>query len=1357
MLRKFTQLVFLLTVTAIASFGQNQTVFLPWCQGITYHWGTANNQYYTAIEQVSLLQGTSVLYNKPADGFQNDAQRTGEWGNYGHIINNPNNAVELVAGATYTLAVSLSTNQGYGETYWNAWLDFDNTKTFEATEVFSSTPIRCRHSGNTTPSSQETVTFTIPCNAQPGLTRIRIKNAEWTGELTPARGCENNNSTYRYGETEDLYVRIVTPTMLVADFIVPTNLWAGAPAIIFNSFPGQANYSWDKGNGVDFVGTNYQTVFPAGGTYNVTMIASNCLGTTSVTKAVTVRSIPQPPEADFVASRNVITEGDEITLFDLTLYGPNKWDWEITNRDDATYLQDNRHIRGGQAFNNSYFHPVFRMNSVGEFDVKLTSYNIVGVGMRGKARYIQVDPFSDFLLGVGVTQTELSSGRILDGGGLDRNYPSGNFDGNPNKNRLLIKPCGAEEITLTIEKLMLGSSAHKFMVWDGDDRNGTPLHPEDGFTRDNILLPRTLVAKSGSMYIEFDARATGSSEGIIANFSTKFGTTNKPIPFFVQEFPTQAYTKAEVFFKGGVTNLFGLNKVRWLVDNFEVAPAQITGDRMYYEFPEAGEYNVCLDVKSCAGDSIFCRKVNVIDPTGRTSLDFFASDDRPERGQNVVLNGVTDKANRFQWQIVPATYSINSGNLLSKYPNVSFNEPGAYSISLRAWNTFDSASSTRFLVKNNYVIVIDPCTPLAFESSEDVTNNRLRVIDNKNQVIFSHTSTGGNSYRSFLLAGNPVVNLTFGATYTIDMFRETTADTVSRAIYIDYNSNGIFESNELVLHQVKSRDQTASATFTVPSLENAYNGTTRLRTIVAYGTTNELNACGPGILAEYKDYRVSLNQNAVPPVITLNGDDTINLEVNASYTDIGATASDIIDGDISSSIQTQSNLDINQPGIYFTRYDVRNSSGVFAQTKFRQILVSADRTAPLLSLNGNLTDTIEVNSGPYKDEKGVAFDNVDGDLTSLIEVFGTVDHTQLGVYTLTYSVKDVQGNEAQATRTVYVVDRTAPEFVFSSTERVQLGKFWFDQTTVRDNYWPLNQIDFRVEIGMNGPVRWDQPGQYPITYRATDGSGNTAVKSRVYEVNDFIAPTILLNTPDTIRVAVKTNYNRITPTIFDNYYDNNQLTISFNENVNVNVLGMYVETYIVSDPAGNTTTKRRFVNVVDEIAPQIAGTDFCTQLGVDFNPMAGLIITDNYYTQAELLPLVTIASSNVNVWFEGIYHITYRVTDPSGNISNFLNRNVTVSEMCEVITSVNQTDANASVVVYPNPSGGLFTLAVRNGMGSLANVEVYSTLGARVYAAEINGADKLSIDLSGETSGVYMIKMTLSSGEQLTQRVILNQ
>ena len=63
------------------------------------------------------------------------------------------------------------------------------------------------------------------------------------------------------------------------------------------------------------------------------------------------------------------------------------------------------------------------------------------------------------------------------------------------------------------------------------------------------------------------------------------------------------------------------------------------------------------------------------------------------------------------------------------------------------------------------------------------------------------------------------------------------------------------------------------------------------------------------------------------PTITLVGSSTINIEEGDSYTDAGASASDEVDGDISSSITTSGYVDTSKPGTYTLTYSVTDAAG----------------------------------------------------------------------------------------------------------------------------------------------------------------------------------------------------------------------------------------------------------------------------------------------------------------------------------------------------------------------------------------------------------------------------------------------
>lgn len=78
-----------------------------------------------------------------------------------------------------------------------------------------------------------------------------------------------------------------------------------------------------------------------------------------------------------------------------------------------------------------------------------------------------------------------------------------------------------------------------------------------------------------------------------------------------------------------------------------------------------------------------------------------------------------------------------------------------------------------------------------------------------------------------------------------------------------------------------------------------------------------------------------------PPVITLLGDNPLNLSVGDAYVEPGATAIDDVDGDISGSIVIDSSaVDTTTPGSYEVTYDVSDSAGNAATQVIRTVIVS---------------------------------------------------------------------------------------------------------------------------------------------------------------------------------------------------------------------------------------------------------------------------------------------------------------------------------------------------------------------------------------------------------------------------------
>lgn len=158
------------------------------------------------------------------------------------------------------------------------------------------------------------------------------------------------------------------------------------------------------------------------------------------------------------------------------------------------------------------------------------------------------------------------------------------------------------------------------------------------------------------------------------------------------------------------------------------------------------------------------------------------------------------------------------------------------------------------------------------------------------------------------------------------------------------------------------------------------------------------------------------------PVITLVGASTINLNVGQSYTELGATATDVEDGDLTSSIVVDaSNVNTNVANTYYVSYNVTDSDTNTATQVLRTVIVSSavDTTLPVITMiGGNVT----INIGEtYTDQGATATDNIDGVITEDIVVFSNVNTNVVGSYIVTYNVQDAAGNNAtQITRTVTV-------------------------------------------------------------------------------------------------------------------------------------------------------------------------------------------------------------------------------------------------------------------------------------------------------------------------------------------------
>ena len=102
--------------------------------------------------------------------------------------------------------------------------------------------------------------------------------------------------------------------------------------------------------------------------------------------------------------------------------------------------------------------------------------------------------------------------------------------------------------------------------------------------------------------------------------------------------------------------------------------------------------------------------------------------------------------------------------------------------------------------------------------------------------------------------------------------------------------------------------------------------------------------------------------DTIAPVITLIGSSTVNLLLNDTYNDAGASALDNVDGDISANIIVVNPVDTSIADTYVLRYNVVDSAGNNASEITRTVIVNtpSDNTAPVRS---NASPSSSLSSG----------------------------------------------------------------------------------------------------------------------------------------------------------------------------------------------------------------------------------------------------------------------------------------------------------------------------------------------------------------------------------------------------------
>ncbi len=349
------------------------------------------------------------------------------------------------------------------------------------------------------------------------------------------------------------------------------------------------------------------------------------------------------------------------------------------------------------------------------------------------------------------------------------------------------------------------------------------------------------------------------------------------------------------------------------------------------------------------------------------------------------------------------------------------------------------------------------------------------------------------------------------------------------------------------------------------SVNSAVDGTY----VVTYNVTD---AAGNAATEVTRTVIVS-SDDLVAPIITLVGASSVTVNLNDSYVEPGATASDNVDGDITANIIVDdSNVDTSIVGVYTVTYNVVDAAGNNATEIQRQVNVIDPSN--VIVKNGGFDNAIVPTEWVLQEGAGT-ITIVDGELV--------VEGIAPGA---AYQPRLVQGDLVLVPGTQYKLSFDA-RVAEARSITVQLGELlsgapWFN-TFTDDTIVPLTTTMGTHEIVFTASANAANSGDLIFALGAGVSTTVTFDNIAITEITDAdIAPVITLLGDANVVISVGDSYVDAGVTAQDNLDGDVTANVIINNPVDETTAGTYIVTYDVTDSDGNAAAQMtRTVNVVE--------------------------------------------------------------------------------------------------------------------------------------------------------------------------------
>ncbi|HPO17460.1 MAG TPA: DUF5011 domain-containing protein [Candidatus Hydrogenedentes bacterium] len=357
----------------------------------------------------------------------------------------------------------------------------------------------------------------------------------------------------------------------------------------------------------------------------------------------------------------------------------------------------------------------------------------------------------------------------------------------------------------------------------------------------------------------------------------------------------------------------------------------------------------------------------------------------------------------------------------------------------------------------------------------------------------------------------------------------------------------------------------------------------RLPAGVVMDAENEPNFESSGV-------ETSVLLDRTPPVISFIGPNPQVIECHGELVLPEVQALDFVDGVVPVQL-VANNVNAGVPGSYQVVYE---SSDLLGNTIQGALVVNVvDVEPPVVTLLGDSAIRLACKT-PFTDPGVIVTDACAGNIGARVE--GLCDTSEPGVYTLTYTADDGQGNTDAVQRSIEVYDEVPPIVTLRGPSSMTLlcGQVFFDPGASATDACAGD-----LPVAVEGQVTTSEPGIHTLTYMADDGHGNTDTAQRTVTVHcDCILNTARILYP------VNTSIIRLTA---------QDISMTFQATVDCPEDTVSLQFFLDGAPLGEPFTQPPYDLSVTDLASSASGTPHTLSIEAE-DAVGGLFTAESTFT-----------------------------------------------------------------------------------------------------------------------------------------------